>query len=254
MAIPKAIESQHVLEAIKKIDKIGVESFNPSTAYELMYKENYYPPKEVLHLASLMATGHEIRRLSGGDETNNALIKLGFKIVLKGTKFEIEKNHVKKQREKNNGNTDKKKNISINENELLFIKKKEIEVTEREQIIKSRIGQISYKKGLLEIYGKCILCGISDERFLIASHIKPWSQSNDDERLDLNNGLLLCPNHDALFDRGYISFTADGRIMISDSLNVNTKLFLNINEKLKIEMNVNQKQYMKWHRENRYSN
>lgn len=51
-------------------------------------------------------------------------------------------------------------------------------------------------------------CGVSDEHFLIDSHIKPWSQSNNQEWLDVNNGLLLCPNHDALFDKGiiYISF------------------------------------------------
>ena len=65
----------------------------------------------------------------------------------------------------------------------------------------------------------------------------------------MNNGLLLCPNHDALFDKGYISFDDDGTILISDSLDEATRVFLNINETMKISMNEDQKQYMKWHRE-----
>ena len=60
----------------------------------------------------------------------------------------------------------------------------------------------------------------------------------------------LCPNHDALFDKGYISFDDDGTILISDSLDEATKVFLNINESMNITMNESQKQYMKWHREN----
>lgn len=63
--------------------------------------------------------------------------------------------------------------------------------TEKEQIIKSRIGQSAFKRGLLNIQKKCRLCGVSDERFLIASHIKPWSISDNHERLDVNNGLLI---------------------------------------------------------------
>jgi predicted restriction endonuclease len=85
---------------------------------------------------------------------------------------------------------------------------------------------------------------------LVASHIKTWSQSNHKERLDVNNGLLLCPNHDALFDKGYISFDDDGYILISDSLGEATKVFLNINVTMKIALNEGQQEYMKWHREN----
>lgn len=129
---------------------------------------------------------------------------------------------------------------------------REITETEKEQVIKSRIGQSTFKKALLNIEKKCRLCGVSDERFLVASHIKPWSQSNHQERLDANNGLLLCPNHDSLFDKGFISFNDDGSILISDSLEEATKVFLNINESISLEMNDSQRQLMKWHRENIY--
>lgn len=99
---------------------------------------------------------------------------------------------------------------------------------------------------------KCKLCGASDERFLIASHIKPWVHSNNKERLDVDNGLLLCPNHDALFDKGYISFEDNGDILISASIDESTRLLFNINNKFKIKMNKKQLQYMQWHRENKF--
>jgi predicted restriction endonuclease len=57
--------------------------------------------------------------------------------------------------------------------------------------------------------------------------------------------LLLCPNHDSLFDKGYISFDGDGTILISDSLDEGTKVFLNIKEAMKIRMDEGNKQYMK---------
>lgn len=140
----------------------------------------------------------------------------------------------------------------------LFVKtapeKFEITETEKEQLIKSRIGQPAFKKALLAIEKKCCLCGMSDERFLVASHIKPWIQSNHKERLDVNNGLLLCPNHDSIFDKGYISFGQDGTILISNSLNVDTRFFLKINENMIVKMNESKRRYMSWHQENVYKN
>ncbi|MCC2347486.1 HNH endonuclease [Bacillus cereus] len=129
-----------------------------------------------------------------------------------------------------------------------------LDKTEKESVVKARIGQSIFKKALLAAEKKCKLCGVSDERFLVASHIKRWSQSNHKERLDVNNGLLLCPNHDALFDKGYISFNEDGRVLISESFGKSTKVFLNINETMNIRMNEGQREYMKWHRENMFKN
>lgn len=120
-----------------------------------------------------------------------------------------------------------------------------LDKTENEVITKARIGESIFKRTLLAMEKKCRLCGVSDERLLVASHIKPWSKSNNQERLDVNNGLLLCPNHDALFDK-------DGLILISNSLDKYSKLFLNINETMNIKMRESQQQYMKWHRENKF--
>ena len=54
---------------------------------------------------------------------------------------------------------------------------------------------------------------LSNKDFLIASHIKPWSKCKSNQKLDVNNGLLLCPNHDRLFDEGWISFDEIGKII-----------------------------------------
>lgn len=122
---------------------------------------------------------------------------------------------------------------------------KTITNTEKEQVVKLRIGQSTFKDHLLQRECKCAICGITDKNFLIASHIKPWSKSTHAERLDVNNGLLLCPNHDALFDKGYISFDDNGQIVISSKLNETTKKYMNINPSIKIKMSKEMKKYMK---------
>ena len=72
----------------------------------------------------------------------------------------------------------------------------------KESIIKTRIGQSSYRASLISKFnGKCALCGIKGNELLIASHIKAWKDCEDGEHLDENNGLLLCPNHDKIFDK-----------------------------------------------------
>lgn len=124
-----------------------------------------------------------------------------------------------------------------------------IDQTEKERLIKSRIGQGKFKKLLMECECKCALCGVTDPRVLIASHIKPWSASTNEERLDVNNGLLLCPNHDALFDKHLISFDSQGKIILSPSLDETARLFLNVHDELRVKLNEKQLSYMKGHSE-----
>lgn len=122
-----------------------------------------------------------------------------------------------------------------------------ISQTEKEQIVKARIGQSNFKKKLINRECKCALCGVTDKNLLIASHIKPWSKSTNVERLDVNNGLLLCPNHDSLFDKGFISFDATGKIKISNQLEESSKIFMNVNPTMKIELNEQMKCYINEH-------
>lgn len=91
--------------------------------------------------------------------------------------------------------------------------------SEKEAIVKVRINQDKYREGLIQKYkGQCCLCGVNYSSMLVASHIKSWSKSDAFEKLELDNGLLLCPNHDKLFDTGFISFNNDVEILISEYL------------------------------------
>jgi predicted restriction endonuclease len=87
---------------------------------------------------------------------------------------------------------------------------------------------------------------------LISSHIVPWSESNDDERLDVENGILLSPNIDSLFDKHLISFKDNGEILISSLINdVNLKS-LDLDKTIIIPISEGMKKYLKRHREKFY--
>lgn len=94
----------------------------------------------------------------------------------------------------------------------------DIGATEKYQLVLSRVGQGQYRKNLVQHEVGCRITGITDGRFLTASHIKPWSKSNDFEKIDGNNGLLLSPHVDRLFDRGYITFEDSGALILCPSL------------------------------------
>lgn len=128
----------------------------------------------------------------------------------------------------------------------------DIDITdaEKEAIVRVRVGQSKIRQELLLKECKCKICGIDNEKFLIASHIKPWSKSDNIEKYDLDNVFLLCPHHDALFDKGYISFDDEGKIIISKSVSETTKILMNIHENIKIKINEKNKIYLKWHRNN----
>ena len=139
-------------------------------------------------------------------------------------------------------------------NELMGLnekyKKKILKVlnnTDKEQYVKGRIGQNIFRNNLLVKYDKCLLCEIDNEKLLRASHIKPWRNSNDFERIDDNNGLLLCANHDILFDNYLISFDENGIILIADCIK-NEINELNLDEKSKIIIENEMEMYMKYHR------
>lgn len=121
------------------------------------------------------------------------------------------------------------------------------QITEKESIAKVRIGQAFFKNKLKELRCKCSLCEIDDERLLIASHIKEWCESNNQERVDPNNGLLLCPLHDSLFDKHLISFKENGMIAISKTIPLDKLKIMNLKLDFKIEMNQNNRRYFQWH-------
>lgn len=94
-----------------------------------------------------------------------------------------------------------------------------LSATTRDAIVKARVGQGRFRSDLLRNWGsRCALTGLSNVDLLVASHIHPWSLSNNDERIDPNNGLLLAAHVDRLFDKGLISFDDEGKLLVSTSI------------------------------------
>lgn len=93
-----------------------------------------------------------------------------------------------------------------------------ISPTERNMIVRARIGQGIFRERIIQKYHKCIVTGIDDARLLIASHIKPWRSSDNSERLSSENGLLLSPLYDKLFDSGLITFDDSFNMIISEDI------------------------------------
>jgi hypothetical protein len=86
------------------------------------------------------------------------------------------------------------------------------------QLIHARRGQGVFRDNVLSREPRCRITGISDPSYLRASHIKPWSKCDDVEKIDGDNGLMLSPHVDFLFDRGLISFQDDGELMVSQQI------------------------------------
>jgi 5-methylcytosine-specific restriction enzyme A len=93
--------------------------------------------------------------------------------------------------------------------------------TERKGLVTSRVGQGAYRKRIIHRWEyKCAVTGFNKLDVLIASHIVPWCDSTDNERLDVDNGILLSPTFDALFDRHLISFEDNGKIILSNNIDI----------------------------------
>lgn len=92
-------------------------------------------------------------------------------------------------------------------------------VTERQGLVTSRVGQGVYRQMILHRWEyKCAVTGFDKLDILIASHIVPWSESSNDDRMNRHNGILLSPTYDALFDRHLITFENSGKIILSDRI------------------------------------
>ena len=121
--------------------------------------------------------------------------------------------------------------------------------TERKGLVTSRVGQGKYRRDLIEKFeGKCAVTKTSSVEILIASHIVPWRSSTDSERLDKENGILLSPLYDALFDKHLISFQDDGKIIISKGI-IDNELLMLIDNNSKIDVTEGMKKYLGKHRE-----
>jgi putative restriction endonuclease len=108
--------------------------------------------------------------------------------------------------------------------------------TERETIIRARRGQGLFKERVMRNEERCRITKVDNPVHLVASHCKPWRDSSNQERLNGDNGLLLTPSIDHLFDRGFIGFEDDGDLIISpvahqpslERMGIDTKRTVNV--------------------------
>lgn len=111
-----------------------------------------------------------------------------------------------------------------------------IRETERLALIWARNGQGLFRDRVSKIETRCRITGVENPVHLIASHCKLWRDSSNDERLNGENGLLLTPSVDHLFDRGFIGFEDSGKLIVSpvahkpslERMGIETKMVVNV--------------------------
>lgn len=111
-----------------------------------------------------------------------------------------------------------------------------------------RISQSRFREALLRRSVCCELCGLDVRELLVASHILPWALSDASQKDDSDNGLVLCVMHDGLFDKGFISFTSDGQLLVTPHLDKGNRHLVGLREDMSIETWSRREEHMRHHR------
>lgn len=125
--------------------------------------------------------------------------------------------------------------------------------TEKQAIVLARRGQGLFKKRVMALEHVCRITGVNREEHLRASHCKPWRDANNQERLDGENGLLLTPSMDHLFDRGFIGFDNNGQTIVSPVAHQESLVRMGLDPKQPPNVgsfSSGQRKYLEFHREN----
>ncbi|MBC7602603.1 MAG: HNH endonuclease [Ramlibacter sp.] len=124
--------------------------------------------------------------------------------------------------------------------------------TEKKAIVMARRGQGVFKARVAAIERKCRITGATNLQYLIASHTKPWRDASNQERVDGENGFLMTPDADFLFDRGFITFENSGKVLVSPVADMATIFKFGITEEMLRnvgEFSDGQRKYLDFHRE-----
>jgi predicted restriction endonuclease len=124
--------------------------------------------------------------------------------------------------------------------------------TTRLSLIESRVGQGRFRKELSKLEKECRITKVDRFEHLIASHIKPWRDGDNDERLDPENGLMLTPTIDHLFDKGFIAFDEKGKVLIAevaDKISLNKMGVPPTVDSMSKGFSKGQRSYLDYHRE-----
>lgn len=128
----------------------------------------------------------------------------------------------------------------------------ELSPTAREALVLARRGQGIFRQRVQAIETRCRITGVNRPEHLRASHCKPWRDSDNVERLDGENGLLLTPSIDHLFDRGFISFRDNGRLLVSPVAHGPSleRMGVAVDREVNVGgFTVGQRKYLEFHRE-----
>ncbi|WP_039958508.1 HNH endonuclease [Vibrio sinaloensis] len=136
--------------------------------------------------------------------------------------------------------------IDVNADIKQVMSDKALSDTEKSILVKTRMGQGGFRTKLIQMWGGCAVTGYRNTQLLLASHIKPWRDSNNEERLDRFNGLLLLANLDKAFDLGFISFNDQGKVMISSQLE--SPDAIGLDENMSFNIAAEHKRYLAHHR------
>ena len=127
-----------------------------------------------------------------------------------------------------------------------------LEETTRLAVVLARRGQGLFKQNVLKLESACRLTGVDRIEHLRASHCKPWRDADNRERLDGENGLLLTPDADHLFDRGFLSFEDNGNVLVSPVAHVQSMARMGLdpsNLKNAGAFSEGQRRYLEFHRD-----
>lgn len=141
-----------------------------------------------------------------------------------------------------------KRNTEVIDTESL-----ENENNKQYQIRQARKGQGKYRENLLMECWYCPFTRITEPELLIASHIKPWRESDEDEKIDPKNGFIFTPMYDKLFDRGFITFTDNKKVRLSNWISRHTFRIIGLEENQHIQdlpIDEKRKYYLEYHRTN----
>lgn len=128
-----------------------------------------------------------------------------------------------------------------------------IRETERTALVQARRGQGLFRDKVRSIERACRVTRVERMEHLIASHIQPWRDSSNAQRLDGENGLLLTPTVDHLFDKGFISFEDSGQLIVSPVADQRSLKRMGIDAGNRVNVGAfseGQRRYLDFHRDN----
>jgi len=125
--------------------------------------------------------------------------------------------------------------------------------TEKSALVQARRGQGQFRANVRSIERACRITRVERMEHLIASHVQPWRDSSNEQRLDGENGLLLTPTVDHLFDKGFISFEDSGQLIVSPVADQRSLKRMGIETENRVNVGAfsqGQRCYLDFHREN----